>query len=144
MAFLCVFKNSDQNNICASIVFKAKTKENLKDFFPVFILKLKCGLFWGSINKKKNKIKFYFLKQQISIFENAQQNRYKLPKTAKMAFLTVNNFFLHFQKYQLQNMCESNVFKAESKPKHWKTKFVCGVFFKNQKCTFWGVQNGTF
>ena len=27
MAFLCVLKNTDQNNICASIIFKAKIKE---------------------------------------------------------------------------------------------------------------------
>ena len=27
--FLCVFKNTDQSNISASIVFKAKTKENI-------------------------------------------------------------------------------------------------------------------
>ena len=26
--FLCVFKNTDQNNICLSIVFKAKTEKN--------------------------------------------------------------------------------------------------------------------
>ena len=29
--FLCVFKNTDQNKICASIIFKAKTKENYEE-----------------------------------------------------------------------------------------------------------------
>ena len=31
--FLCVFKNTDQNNICTSIVFKAKTKEKYEEIF---------------------------------------------------------------------------------------------------------------
>ena len=31
--FLCVFKNTDQNNICVSIVFKAKTKEKYEEIF---------------------------------------------------------------------------------------------------------------
>ena len=49
--FLCVFKNTDQNNIRASIVFKAKTKEKYEEiFFTVFISKLKNALFWGSTN----------------------------------------------------------------------------------------------
>ena len=57
-----------------------------------------------------------------------------------MAFLTVNNFFsVHFQKYQPKNICVSIVFKAES-----KKNILWGVFFKNQKRTFLGVQNGTF
>ena len=38
--FLCVFKNTDQNNICASIVFKAKTKEKYEEiFFLRFLFK---------------------------------------------------------------------------------------------------------
>ena len=50
--FLLVFKNTDQNNICVSIVFKAKTKEKYEyNFcFMVFISKLKNALFWGSTN----------------------------------------------------------------------------------------------
>ena len=31
--FLCILKNTDQNNICAAIVFKAKTKEKLEEIF---------------------------------------------------------------------------------------------------------------
>ena len=34
--YLCVFKNSDQNNICASIGFKSKTKEKYEEFFLWF------------------------------------------------------------------------------------------------------------
>ena len=37
--FLCIFKNTDQNNICASIIFKAKTKENMKNIFYGFYFK---------------------------------------------------------------------------------------------------------
>ena len=39
-------------------------------------------------------------------------------------------------------MGASIVFKAELKPKHEKKCW--SVFFKNQKPTFLGVQNGTF
>ena len=47
--FVCVFKNTDENNICGFIVFKAKIKEKHKEIFfvTVFILKLKNALFWG-------------------------------------------------------------------------------------------------
>ena len=46
--FLCIFKNTDQNNICASIIFKAKVKEKYEEnFVTVFISKLKKALFWG-------------------------------------------------------------------------------------------------
>ena len=31
--FLCIFKNTYHNNICASIIFKAKTKENYEERF---------------------------------------------------------------------------------------------------------------
>ena len=34
--YLCVLKNSDQNNICASIGFKSKTKEKYEEFFLWF------------------------------------------------------------------------------------------------------------
>ena len=46
--FLCVFKDSEPNNICASFVFKAKTKEKLQIFFYSFYLKTqKCPFhFW--------------------------------------------------------------------------------------------------
>ena len=37
----------------------------------------------------------------------------------------------------------SIVLKAESRPKH-KENFFGGVFYKNKKRTFSGVQNGTF
>ena len=66
-----------------SIVFKAKTKENMKKhFFMVFISKLKNSLFWGSNNKKKYFFSFNFENNRhtnvilISIFKNAQENSY--------------------------------------------------------------------
>ena len=55
-----------------------------------------------------------------------------------MAFLAVNNFFFTDQK----NICASIVSKAGKKPKHEKK--IGGVFFKNQKRTFSGVQISTF
>ena len=49
--FLCVFINTDQNNICASIVFKAKTKEKYEEiFFYSFYFKTQKCPFWGSTN----------------------------------------------------------------------------------------------
>ena len=62
MAFLCVFKNSDQNNICASIVFKAKTKENLKDFFFRFYFKTQMWPFLGVNQFFKKKFSVLFFK----------------------------------------------------------------------------------
>ena len=48
--FLCVFKNTDLNNICASVVFKDKRKIWRNIFCLFFISKLKNALFGGSIN----------------------------------------------------------------------------------------------
>ena len=71
----------------------------------------------------------------VRIFENAQK-KLLTAKTAKMVFLKVNNFFLwNFKITNQKNICESIVFKAESKAKH-KKKIVGGFFFKNQKHTF--------
>ena len=61
-----------------------------------------------------------------------------------MAFLTFNNFFLCvFKNANQKNICAFIIFKAESKPKQ-KENFFGAVFFKDQKCVFSGVQNGTF
>ena len=62
----------------------------------------------------------------------------------KMAFLTANSFFLvRFKNTDQKDICASIVFKAESKPKH-KEKKNWGVFFKNQKHAFLGLQNSSF
>ena len=46
--FLCIFKNTDQNNICVSIVFKAKTKEKYEEiFFYGFYFKTQKCSFLG-------------------------------------------------------------------------------------------------
>ena len=51
LLFLCIKKNIDQNNICASIVLKLKQKKNMKKYFlKVFVSKLISTLFWGSTN----------------------------------------------------------------------------------------------
>ena len=73
----------------------------------VFISKLKNDLFWGSTNFF-SQFFFSFLAFKTidtkcyldNFFENAEKNCYLPPKIVKIAFLTVNNFFLHFQKYQ--------------------------------------------
>ena len=48
--YLCVFKNTDQKNICVFIVFKAesKPKQEEKNFVGGFPLKTKNALFWWS------------------------------------------------------------------------------------------------
>ena len=48
--FQCVFKNTDEKDICASIVFKAewKPKHEEKTFFGGFSSKTKIALFQGS------------------------------------------------------------------------------------------------
>ena len=38
LTFLCIFKNIDQNNICASIVCKAKTEEKYDEIFFLRVL----------------------------------------------------------------------------------------------------------
>ena len=47
--FLCVFKITDQKNICASIVFKAESEPKHKDknFLGGFLQKPKKHFFWG-------------------------------------------------------------------------------------------------
>ena len=54
--FLCVLNNTDQNNICASIVFKAKTKEKYEEIF-----------FYG-FNLKTQKCSFFGINQFLSNF----------------------------------------------------------------------------
>ena len=59
--FLCVFKNTDQKNICASIVFKAesKPKHEEKPFLGGFLQKPKTHFYGGP--------KWYFLKVKFHI-----------------------------------------------------------------------------
>ena len=45
--FSCDFKNTDQNNICASIVFKAKTKERYEHNFLWFLFQNSKMPFFG-------------------------------------------------------------------------------------------------
>ena len=53
ITFFCALSQKNlSNNICASIVFKAKAKEKYeeKNCFTVFFQNSKKNLFWGSIN----------------------------------------------------------------------------------------------
>ena len=62
-----------------------------------------------------------------------------------MAFLTAYTFFwCVFKNTDQKDICASIVFKAELKPKHEEKNSFEVFFIKNQKCTFSGVQNGSF
>ena len=120
-----------------------------KHFFKVSISKLENALFGGS-NQFFSLIFFCFSFENnrhtnvilVSIFEIYKKS-YSPPKTAKMEFLTFNNFFqCVFKNTIKKNMCASSVFKAESKVKH-EEKIMLGFFFKNQKLAFSRVQNST-
>ena len=47
--FVCVFKNTEQNNNCVFIVYKAESepKHEEKILFGYFFSKTKNALFWG-------------------------------------------------------------------------------------------------
>ena len=122
-------------------------KTPLKIFFFMFLL-------WFSFkNKRRTNILL------VGIFRRAQKKLLTVkmplwpflavfcafskipPKTAKMALLTVNNFiFVRFQKQRPKEYlciyCFQSWIKAETQSK----QFVGGVFFKNQKPTFWGFK----
>ena len=64
--FLCVFKNTEQNNICVFIVFKAESEPKHEEIFylGVFLQKPKTPFFGGK-NKIVLKLKFQIC---ISVF----------------------------------------------------------------------------
>ena len=64
--FWCVFKNTEQNNNCVFIVFKAESEPKHKEKMLVvcFSSKTKKALFWGE-NKTVLKLKFQIC---ISVF----------------------------------------------------------------------------
>ena len=69
-------------------------------------------------------------------------NRQKRPKWRFCRSIT---FFLFVLKnIDQKNICASIVFKAESKLKHEERKKFGGVFFKNQKHTFFGCPRWYF
>ena len=61
-----------------------------------------------------------------------------------MAFLTVNNFFCAFSKKPTKRTFVRLLFLKLNQKQNTKKFFFGGVFFKNQKRTFPGVQNGNF
>ena len=70
----------------------------------------------------------------LSVFLKTHKKSYLPQKTAKIAFLTVNNFYCPFSKYTDQkNICAS--IKSQSEPKH-KEQFFGGpkysIAFKTQ------------
>ena len=90
--------------------------------------------------------------QKRGIFEFWNKNRKKMFFIFFFYFSFKNNrrthviwsvFLFVFKNTDKKNICVSIIIKAESKPKP-KEIFCLEVFFKNQKPTFFGVQNGTF
>ena len=63
---------------------------------------------------------------------------------AKMAFLTVNNFFCAFSKIPTKRTFVRLLFLKLNQSQNTETIFFGWGFFKHQKRTFSGVQNGTF
>ena len=61
-----------------------------------------------------------------------------------MGFLTVKNFFCAFSKIPTKRTLVRLLFLKMNQSRNTKKHFFGGVFFKNQKHTFLGVQNSTF
>ena len=149
----CFGFDSAFKTIDAQMFFLLVFLKTHKQIFFFFWLTHKKSIFkFGNKNRKKIVFIFFFcfsFKNNrrtnvilISIFENAQKNVINCQKRPKWRFWRSIVFLCIFKNTYQKNICASIVFKAESKPKHEENIFW--VFFKNQKCTFWGVQNGTF
>ena len=97
-----VFKKTVQNNICVSIVLKAKSIKNKKKNW----LTPQKGHFWVWVIKTEKKLFFFifffcFRRTNvilISIFENSQNNRYYI----KWRFLWSITFVLRFKKLPIK------------------------------------------
>ena len=144
----CIFKITDQNSICVSIVFKAETKEKYEEniFLKVFVLKLKNMLFWGSNNFLKQfffpVLAFNTIESPMffwSVYLNAQEKKLlTAKKTTKIAFWGLNTVFSAISKIPTKkNICASIVFKAESEPKH-EENYLGGFTSKTKNMLFWG------
>ena len=75
----------------------------------------------------------------ISIFENAQKPLLTAKNSQNGVFDGQLLFVCVFKNTNQKNICVFIVYKAESKPK-LEEQISWGVFFKNQKRTFSGVQ----
>ena len=99
------------------------------------------GFLLGRQNLKKRMEKY------VAFFKRTEKNAVPNPvnrqKRPKWRFWRSITFFCVFKNTNDKSICASLVFLAESRPKHDETIFW-GVFYKNQKRTFSGVQNGTF
>ena len=133
---VCVFKNTNKKNICASIVLEAKTKEKYEEqFFNGFYFKTQKCPFLG-VNQFFQifffSFSFWYNRHTnvifISIFENAQKTVINRQKQLKWHFWQSIIFFCIFKNTDQKNICVTIVLKAESKPKHEET-FLWGVFF---------------
>ena len=104
--------------------FSFEIKTVTKMFFILFFL-----LFYIALKTIESQMLF------LSVFLITHK---KMPKTAKMAILTVDNFFCAFSKIPTKRtLCVySIVFKAESKPKHKEHFLGGGLKIKN--ALFWG------
>ena len=108
----------------AFLSFEIKTQKKFSSYFS-FVL---------ANNRRTNVI-------LIGIFENAQK---KTLLTAKLGFLTVNNFFCAFLKILTKRTFVPLLFLKLNQSQNTKKTYCWGVSFKNQKHTFSGGQNGTF
>ena len=144
--FLCIFKNTDQNNICVSCILKAKTekkirkklinpqkkaflsfeKKTVKKCFFIFFFCFSF-LIWFVLALKTIDAQMLFWSVFLKTHKKTVINRQKRPKWRFWQSIT---FLCVFKNTDQKNICASIVFKAESKPKH-KEKFLWGVFFKN-------------
>ena len=136
-------KKNMKISIFSSVIIFPQIFWLAKFFLMVFITKLKIALFGGSTD--------FF-----QIFFSALACRtidtqmlfwsvfFKRPKTVKMVFLAVNNFFCAFSKIPTKTTSVRLLFLKLNQSRNRRNFFLQGVFFKNQKRTFAGVQNGTF
>ena len=113
MDFLCVFKNTDLSNICASIVFKAKQKKNMKKkLLMVFITKLKNALFGWSTD-------FLYLIFSVLAF-----------KTLYTQILFWSVFFKKFKKPLLTTKNGQNDVSVRFQ-KYWPKENLCVYCFQS-------------
>ena len=103
----------------------------------------------GQPIKKKSFFSFSFWNNKhtnvilIKIFENAQKSVINRQKRPKWRFWRSITFFCAFSKIPTKRTFVRLLFLKLNQGRNTK-KIFWGGFLQNQKCTFLGVQNGTF
>ena len=141
---MCVFNNTDQNNICASIIVKLTQKKNMKTIFLRFLFQNSKMPFFGG------QPIFFFLFFSVLAFKTIDTQMLiwsVFLKSHKKPLLTAKNcqngvwqsitFLCVFKNTDQKNICASIVFKAESKLKH-EENFFWGFSSKTKNALFWG------